>query len=84
MWWLGLRDVEKETYTADGGNFDHDEQDFRSGFEAALQLRNRNRSWDECSQELAERDARVNDNSVFRRGYERGLQYLQVFRKHTT
>jgi hypothetical protein len=36
MWWLGLRDVEKEKYTAGGGNFEHDEHDFRSGFEAAL------------------------------------------------
>ena|SRR6516165_1988379 len=32
-WWLGIRDVEKEKYTADGSNFDHDERDFRAGFE---------------------------------------------------
>lgn len=82
MWWLGLRDVEKEKYTADGSSFERDERDFRSGFEAALQLRNRNRSWDECYQELAERDPRVYGNEVFRRGYERGLQYLEAFRKH--
>ena len=82
MWWLGLRDVEKEKYTADGGSFEHDERDFRSGFEAALQLRNRNRSGNECYQELAERDSRVYKNEVFKRGYERGLQYLAAFRKH--
>ena len=84
MWWLGLRDVEKEKYPVDGANFEHDERDFRAGFEAALQLRNRNRSWDECYQELAERDARVYENEVFRRGYERGLQYLEAFRKHAS
>lgn len=84
MWWLGLRDVEKEKYTAAGANFDHDERDFRSGFEAALQLRNRNRSVDECYQEFAERDARVNDSAAFRHGYERGLQYLEAFRKHAS
>jgi hypothetical protein len=84
MWWLGLRDVEKEKYPVDGANFEHDERDFRAGFEAALQLQNRNRSWDECYQELAERDARVYENEVFRRGYERGLQYLEAFRKRTS
>jgi len=84
MWWLGLRDVEKEKYTADGANFDRDEQGFRSGFEVALQLRNRNRPWDQCYQELSERDSRVNDSEAFRRGYERGLQYLEAFRKHAS
>ena len=84
MWWLGLRDVEKERYTADGANFEHDERDFRSGFEAALQLRNRNRSYEECYQELAERDARVYESEAFRRGYERGLQYLEAFKKHAS
>ena len=82
MWWLGLREVEKEKYFADGANFEHDGPDFRGGFEAALQLRNRNRSWDECYQELAERDTRVYESEAFRRGYERGLQYLEAFRKH--
>jgi hypothetical protein len=84
MWWLGLRDVEREGYTADGGSFEHDERDFRSGFEAALQLRNRGRSYEECYQELAERDARVCESEAFRRGYERGLQYLEAFRKHAS
>jgi hypothetical protein len=84
MWWLGLRDVEKEKYAVDGANFEHDERGFRSGFEAALQLRNRNRSCDECYQEFAERDPRVKDSGAFRRGYERGLQYLEAFRKHAS
>lgn len=83
MWWLGLRDVEKEKYT-DGTDFDRDEPGFRSGFEAALQLRNRNRSSEQCYQELSERDSRVNDSAAFRRGYERGLQYLEAFRKHAS
>ena len=82
MWWLGLREVEKERYTAGGANFEKDEHAFRGGFEAALQLRNRNRSYADCYQEPAERDARVDESEAFRRGYERGLQYLEVFRKH--
>jgi hypothetical protein len=51
MWRLGLRDVEKERYSADGSVFERDERDFRSGFEAALWLRFRNRSYEECYQE---------------------------------
>jgi hypothetical protein len=82
MWWLGLRDVEKERYTAGGANFEHDERAFRGGFEAAMQLRNRNRSYEDCYQELAERDGRVDEGEVFRRGYERGLQYLEAFNRH--
>jgi hypothetical protein len=82
MWWLGLRDVEKENYTANAANFERDEPAFRGGFEAALQLRNRTRSYEECYQELGDRDARVNESEAFRRGYERGLQYLEAFSRH--
>jgi len=81
MWWLGLRDAEKERYSADGSIFEHDERDFRSGFEAALRLRNRNRSYEQCYQEL---DVDARDNAAFRRGYERGRQYLERFRKHAS
>jgi hypothetical protein len=81
MWWLGLRDAEKERYSAGGPSFEHDERAFRSGFEAALRLRNRNRSYEECYQEI-EVDAR--DTAAFMRGYERGRQYLETFRKHAS
>jgi hypothetical protein len=82
MWWLGLRDVEKERYTAAGADFERDERAFRGGFEAALQLRNRNRSSGECYQELGERDARVYESEAFSHGYDRGLQYLEAFSRH--
>jgi len=84
MWWLGLRDVEKERYTADGADFEHDEGDFRAGFEAGLLLRNRNRSYEDCYKELGDRDARVYEKEAFRRGYERGGQYLEALRKHAS
>jgi hypothetical protein len=84
MWWLGLRDVETERYSADGANFEHDERDFRAGFEAALQLRNRNRSYEDCYRELAAGDLRAYEVEPFRRGYERGSQYLDAFRKHAS
>jgi outer membrane lipoprotein SlyB len=82
MWWLGLRNVEKEHYSADGPSFAHDERDFRAGFEAALRLRNRSRSCEECYQELDGRDA--HDSAAFRGGYERGRQYLEAFRKRAS
>src|SRR5882724_8165687 len=41
MWWVGLRAAEKETYQAQGGNFDEDERYFRCGFEAAQHSANR-------------------------------------------
>jgi hypothetical protein len=81
MWWLGLRDVEKEKYLADGADFDRDERNFRAGFEAALQLRNRNRSNQECYEDLADRDLRAYESQAFLRGFERGREYLQAFRK---
>jgi hypothetical protein len=84
MWWLGLRDVEKEGYEANGANFGDDERAFRGGFEAALQLRNRNRSYEKCYQDLADRDARVDESEAFKRGYERGLQYLEAFSRHAS
>ena len=81
MWWLGVRDVEKEKYSADGSSFDRDERDFRVGFEAALQLRNRNRTCDECYQELTNRAPGLHAKEAFKSGYERGRQYLEAFRK---
>jgi hypothetical protein len=83
MWWLGVRDVEKEKYTKDA-NFDLDEAEFRRGFEAALQLRNRNRSFEECYQESAGQGPRVPKKESFKRGYESGRQYLEAFRKRAS
>jgi uncharacterized protein with PIN domain len=48
----------------------------------SFKLRNRNRSYEDCYQELGERDARVDESEAFRRGYERGLQYLEAFNRH--
>jgi hypothetical protein len=41
-----------------------------------------NRSCDDGYRELTERDNRVHEKEAFRRGYDRGLQYLEAFRKH--
>jgi hypothetical protein len=80
MWWLGLRDVEKEKYKADGADFERDEVDFRAGFEAALQLRNRNRPADEVYRDMVNHGPAYK-LEAFGRGYERGQQYLEAARK---
>jgi hypothetical protein len=55
MWWVGLRDVEKEQYQAHGRNFEEDEPYFRSGFEAALLPACRNQSYDQARDDLRSR-----------------------------
>jgi hypothetical protein len=82
MWWLGLRDAEKEKYTADGTNFEDDERYFRCGFEAALHLRNRQRSYEECRKDLGDLYPRMHESGPFQRGFERGREYLQTIIKH--
>ena len=76
MWWVGLRDVEKEKYEAAGGNFEQDERDFRVGFEDSLRLENRGKSYEEARPQLKARDPELFERSAFRKGYERGRAYL--------
>lgn len=76
MWWLGLRDVEKEHYNAGGGNFERDEADFKRGFESALH----------DGHDMVERKTRPDtwNSEAFREGYERGQQYADSSRKQKT
>ncbi|MFZ0523560.1 MAG: hypothetical protein WAL95_21210 [Candidatus Acidiferrales bacterium] len=83
MWWLGLRDVEKEQYQAGGDNFQDDERYFRAGFEAALHSKNRGKSYQEARKELGDAEPRLHESGPFRRGYDRGRAYLQVAREAT-
>jgi len=78
MWWLGLRDLEKEHYEGAGGNFEEDERYFRSGFETAMLRENRDKSYEQVRQQLKERHLEFFDRDAFRKGYERGRAYLQV------
>ena len=81
MWWIGLRDVEREHYEADGRNFEEDEPYFRSGFEAALLPENRGKSYDQALADLGRRYPRMYDREPFRQGYERGEAYRQALQK---
>jgi hypothetical protein len=80
MWWLGVRDVEKEKYERTGGDFENDESDFRCGFEAALHPDNRDQSYEICRDKLRGRYPNNHESDAFRRGYERGGAYLAALK----
>jgi len=63
-WWHDLRENERAEYE---GNFAGDEDDYRLGFEAALEPANRNKG-------LADS---VNAPDAYRKGYERGYEFLR-------
>jgi hypothetical protein len=63
-WWQELRENERAEYE---GNFAGDEDDYRLGFEAALEPANRNKRLSES----------VNAPNAYRKGYERGYEYLR-------
>ena len=81
MWWVGLRDAEKETYEAHGGNFHEDERYFRCGFEAAQHSSHRGKSYEQCHAQLGERYPDAHKREPFRRGYERGRAYFEMIRR---
>jgi hypothetical protein len=84
MWWVGLRDAEKETYQAQGGNFDEDERYFRCGFEAAQHSANRGKSYEDCRARLGNLYPGAHEREPFRRGYDRGRAYFETLRKSVT
>lgn len=76
-WWVGLRDDEKEHYTARGADFGSVESDYRSGFEAALLPQMRGKSYADAVNYLAAHYAAVYSEESFRRGFARGQAYYQ-------
>jgi hypothetical protein len=90
-WWIGLRDAERESYTALGRDFQRDEVFFRLGFQTALQTPTRGKEYDqvlnETAEELQKLKRRCPSSDVeepFRRGYERGLAYYESLRGKTS
>lgn len=84
MWWIGLRDIEKELYDADAEKFEQSEAQFRAGFEAAQHPANRNRSYEESRDQLRARHPTAHDSDTFRQGYERGRIYYQKTSKRAS
>ena len=74
-WWVGLRDAEKEQYTAEGTDFESVESDYRKGFEAALSPKLRGKSYDDAVNYLSANFPETYAEQCFRRGYKRGQDY---------
>jgi hypothetical protein len=76
-WWVGVRDAEEATYTAENGDFRQDEALYRRGFEAALRWEVAGKPYDEATDYLRTHYADVYEQQAFRRGYARGRVYAQ-------
>jgi hypothetical protein len=75
-WWIGLRDAEAESYDP-SENFLEVESTYRKGFEAALDMPNRVKSYGEAQNNLKLHYPNIWDMREFRAGYERGHQHAQ-------
>jgi hypothetical protein len=74
-WWIGIRDGEAAHY---GDGFVAREAAYRAGFEAAVG-ECRSRSFESVESELRQRYPDHYAEAAFRRGYERGCEYLRSF-----
>lgn len=83
MWWIGVRDAEKEKYDAAGGSFERDEAYFQKGFEAALRLNARDKTFDQSRDDLEWNYADSFEHVAFRQGFERGRDYLKARTVHS-
>jgi hypothetical protein len=75
QWWIGLRSAERERYVGGAVAFDRAEPSFRRGFEAALRVGLRGRTYAEAQAELRDLYPELYANEAFREGYERGSAY---------
>jgi hypothetical protein len=80
-WWVGLRDVEAEAYTAQGWGFTQDEVLYRRGFEAAMRAETLGKPYEDALPHLQTRDPDVYHEEAFRRGYARGRAYIEGLRE---
>jgi hypothetical protein len=76
-WWIGIRDDEAKEYSRAAGDVSAQERVYRAGFEAALDPALRNKSFAEAESRLRGKFPDLTSQEMFRRGYERGRQYLR-------
>jgi hypothetical protein len=77
-WWIGLRDAEAEHYRALGHNFEQDQGVYRAGFEAALRRECNGKTLEQAADCLKWWHPDIWDSEPFRRGFERGCEYLET------
>ena len=75
-WWVGLRDDEQAYYeAASGRSFDEDEEHYRKGFESALDMRARGKSYAEDVTRLRDCFGDICEHDAFKHGYRRGREH---------
>jgi len=71
-WWGELREGERNHYHRDGRDFERDEEQYRSGFEAALHPQRRGKAYSDVEEDLKTAHGGDELDTAFREGYERG------------
>ena len=77
--WIGLRDAEAEHYRALGENFEKSEEQYRTGFEAALRRDLRGKSFVKGMDYLKSGYPDMWQSPSFRHGFNRGQVYLRDY-----
>jgi hypothetical protein len=75
-WWQGIRGEERDYLHTRGYEFDANESDYRSGFEAALHPATRGRRYEDVTAYVETCYPEPCRTEVFRVGFDRGQQYL--------
>jgi hypothetical protein len=81
-WWRRQRQQEAVAYHRTHEEFAAHEVSYRRGFEAALDVRGRGKSYTEAAHMLAQRDPAMYQDDVFRYGFERGQVYYHAMLTH--
>jgi len=81
-WWVGLRDAEEATYTAQGRDFTKDEDVYRRGFEAAHHADIAGKPYEDVVRHCQMYYPDVYDRDAFRHGYERGCVHYRTLVEH--
>jgi hypothetical protein len=81
-WWRQQRQEEAAAYHGTGVEFAAHEVSYRRGFEAALDVRDRGKSYAEAAHVLAQRDPAMYQDEVFRNGFARGQVYYRAMLTH--
>jgi hypothetical protein len=82
QWWQRLREEEAAAYKDSSTHFADHEFSYRRGFEAALDARDRGKTFAEAASVLALRAPGLYQDKAFRHGFERGQTYYHAMREH--
>jgi len=81
-WWIGIRDNEAKEYGRGQNDLATQERIYRTGFEAALTPELRHKPYSETVSQLRQKFPDIAGHETFRRGYERGRQYLRSYQQN--